>query len=160
MALYIGLASAVGVGLMRSRQAYGLAVSAGLLWAASDTAVKGRSSHLSALGWGVLIHPLAVVVLIASLVGLLVSARSLQLGAAVPVIALTSATANLVTIMAGPIVFGEPLPHSTVGVVLRLVAFALVIAGAALMPPPLHPAGPPGARPDGRHDRSPEPNPN
>ena len=47
---------------------------------------------------------------ILSLVGLLVSARSLQIGPAVPVIAITSATANALTIAAGPVVFGEPLP--------------------------------------------------
>ena len=51
-----------------------------------------------------------LVILIASLAGLTVSARSLQLGKAVPVIAVTSATANVWTIAAGPIVFGEPLP--------------------------------------------------
>ncbi len=113
-----------------------LAVSAGLLWAASDTSIKALSSHLSQLGFGVLVHPLAFVILIASLVGLLVSARSLQLGDAVPMIALTSAAANLTTIAAGPIVFGEPLPQSNLGLVIRLLAFALVIVAAALIPPP------------------------
>ena len=58
-------------------------------------------SHLNALGAGVLVHPLAFVILTASLAGLLVSARSLQLGDAVPVIVLTSAAANLCTIAAG-----------------------------------------------------------
>jgi len=53
-------------------------------------------------------------------------------------IALTSAAANLTTIAAGPIVFGEPMPSSQVGVVVRVVAFALVIAAAALTPPPAH----------------------
>ena len=72
-----------------------------------------------------------------SLVGLLVSARSLQLGKAVPVIAITSAAANISTIAAGPIVFGEPLPDDELGIVLRLLAFALVIGAAALTPPPL-----------------------
>ena len=61
-----------------------------------------------------IVHPLAFVILIASLIGLLVSARSLQLGEAVPMIALTSAAANLTTIAAGPIVFGEPLPSGSV----------------------------------------------
>ena len=87
-----------------------LAVSAGLLWAASDTSIKALSSHLGALGLASLVHPLAFVILVASLVGLLISARSLQLGDAVPMIALTSAAANLTTIAAGPIVFAEPLP--------------------------------------------------
>ncbi len=72
-----------------------------------------------------IIHPLAFVILIASLVGLLISARSLQLGDAVPMIALTSAAANLTTIAAGPIVFGEPMPASRLGVAVRLLAFAL-----------------------------------
>jgi hypothetical protein len=84
----------------------------------------------------VLIHPLAFVILVASLIGLLVSARSLQLGDAVPVIALTSAAANLTTIAAGPIVFGEPLPSGNGALALRIVAFALVIVASALTPPP------------------------
>ena len=84
-------------------------------------------------------------ILVASLVGLLISARSLQLGEAVPMIALTSAAANLTTIAAGPIVFGEPLPSSRLGLAVRLLAFALVIAAAALTPPPAAVAEP-GAR--------------
>jgi hypothetical protein len=126
----------------RSRPAAGLAVSAGLLWAASDTSIKALSSHLGSLGVGVLLHPLALVILLASLLGLLISARSLQLGEAVPVIALTSAAANLTTIAAGPIVFGEPLPAGELELVLRVLAFALVIVAAALTPPPLRPVAP------------------
>jgi hypothetical protein len=113
-----------------------LAVSAGLLWATSDTSIKALSSHLGTLGIGVLLHPLAVVILVASLVGLLISARSLQLGDAVPMIALTSAAANLTTIAAGPLVFGEPMPDTRLGVLIRVLAFACVIVAAALTPPP------------------------
>jgi hypothetical protein len=119
-----------------------LGVGAGLLWAASDTSIKALSSHLHALGIGVLVHPLAFVILVASLVGLLVSARSLQLGEAVPVIALTSVAANLCTIAAGPIVFGEPMPSGGGAIAVRLAAFALVIVAAALTPPPLSSAAP------------------
>ncbi len=113
-----------------------LAVSAGLLWATSDTSIKALSSHLHSLGIGVVVHPLAFVILIASLVGLLISAQSLQLGEAVPMIALTSAAANLTTIASGPIVFAEPLPASQLGLVVRMLAFAFVIVAAALTPPP------------------------
>jgi hypothetical protein len=129
--------SVAGLGLAVSSRAPLLAVSAGLLWAASDTSIKALSSHLHGLGAGVLVHPLAFVILIASLIGLLVSARSLQLGEAVPMIALTSAAANLTTIAAGPIVFGEPLPSGSVQRVLHVLAFVLVIAAAALTPPPM-----------------------
>jgi len=120
-----------------SRKAHVLAVSAGLLWAASDTSIKALSSHLSALGIGVAIHPLALVIFLASMIGLLVSARSLQLGEAVPVIALTSAAANLTTIAAGPIVFGEPLPHGQLALIARLAAFGLVVFAASFVPPPV-----------------------
>jgi hypothetical protein len=82
-----------------------------------------------------------VVVVVASLVGLLVSARSLQIGDAVPVIAVTSASANVVTISAGPIVFGEPLPSDAFGLIVRVLAFALVITAAALTPAPVRAAG-------------------
>ena len=124
-----------------------LAVSAGLLWAASDTSIKALSSHLSQLGIGVLIHPLALVILVASLVGLLISARSLQLGDAVGMIALTSAAANLTTIAAGPLLFGEPLPSSRLGLAVRMLAFALVIVAAALTPPPAGSGGRDAASP-------------
>jgi len=143
LAAYVGCLGVAGLALAAgSRRAYALAVSAGLLWAASDTSIKALSSHLSQLGVGVLIQPLALVILIASLIGLLISARSLQLGAAVPVIALTSAAANLTTIAAGPIVFGESLPTGRLELAVRLLAFALVIVAAALTPPPAaDPAG-------------------
>jgi hypothetical protein len=126
-----------------NRRGAALAVSAGLLWAASDTSIKALSSHIGHLGIGVVLHPLALVILVASLVGLLISARSLQLGDAVPMIALTSAAANLTTIAAGPIVFAEPLPNSDLGVGLRMVAFAFVIVAAALTPPPASELAPP-----------------
>jgi hypothetical protein len=142
LAIFLAVVSGAGLALAAvSRRGTVLAVSAGLLWAASDTSIKALSSHLSDLGAGVIVHPLAFVILAASLIGLLISARSLQLGEAVPVIALTSAAANLTTIAAGPIVFGEPLPGSRLGLVVRLVAFLLVIVAAALTPPPMEAAG-------------------
>jgi hypothetical protein len=125
------------VTVLFSRRASALAVAAGLLWAASDTSIKALSSHLDALGAGVLLQPLALVIFLASMVGLLISARSLQLGDAVPMIALTSAAANLTTIAAGPVVFSEPLPAGQVALAVRVLAFALVIFAAALTPPPV-----------------------
>jgi hypothetical protein len=137
LGIFLVAVGAVGLALaLRPRRPAFLAVSAGLLWATSDTSIKALSSHLSALGIGVLIHPLAFVILVASLVGLLISARSLQLGDAVPMIALTSAAANLTTIAAGPLLFGEPMPASRLGVIVRVLAFAFVIVAAALTPPP------------------------
>ena len=142
LAIFLAIVGVAGLlcGLRAKRAAW-LAVSAGLLWATSDTSIKALSSHLAGLGIGVLIHPLAVVILVASLIGLLISARSLQLGDAVGMIALTSAAANLTTIAAGPIVFGEPWPDHLVGQAIRVAAFVLVIVAASLTPPPQAPAG-------------------
>ena len=142
--LYVGLATAAGLGLvaLRSEGGLALAVAAGLLWAGSDVTIKALSGKTDELGAAVLVHPFALVILVLSLVGLLVSARSLQIGPAIPVIALTSTAANTLTIAAGPIVFGEPLPEEPLALAVRLAAFALVIGAAAMTPPPLRTAAP------------------
>jgi multidrug transporter EmrE-like cation transporter len=141
LALYVGFAAGIGIAAAAASKRTiaggpALAMSAGLLWGASDVSIKALSGHLDngAFGW---IHPLALVILFASMIGLAVSARSLQVGEAVSVIAVTSACANLCTIAAGPVVFGEPLPDDAFQLGLRLVAFALVIGASALTPPPL-----------------------
>jgi hypothetical protein len=119
-----------------------LGASAGLFWAASDTSIKALSDHLGDGAAAVLLNPLAAVVALASFAGLVVSARSLQIGKAVPVIAVTSVAANLFTIAAGPVVFGEPMPDTSMGVIVRVLAFALVISAAALTPAPVRAAEP------------------
>jgi hypothetical protein len=113
-----------------------LAAAAGLLWGASDVAIKALSGRLADGDLTVFLHPLVLFITLVSLVGLVVSARSLQLGPTVPVIAITSAAANVCTIVSGPLVFGEPLPEHPGGLALRIVAFALVIGAAALTPGP------------------------
>ena len=142
LALFIAATAACGAtiavaGRDTPRTGILLGASAGLLWAASDTAIKADSSMLGDGAAAVLLNPLAAWILFASLAGMLVSARSLQLGPPVAVIAVTSVAANATTIAAGPIVFGDPLPDDAAGVVVRLCAFVLVIAAAALTPPPL-----------------------
>lgn len=138
---YVGVAIAGGVvaAIRAARIPAGgplLGVSAGLMWGASDVCIKALAGDLASDTLGTIFHPLALVVLTASLVGLTVSARSLQVGPVVVVIAMTTVAANICTILAGPVVFGEPFPDQPGGVALRLVAFALVIVAAALTPPP------------------------
>jgi hypothetical protein len=113
-----------------------LALSAGLLWGASDVTIKAASGDLIDRWLLALFTPEAAAITILSLVGLVVSARSLQLGPAVAVIAITSAAANVVTIAAGPIVFSEPLPDGAPALTARLVGFTAVILGAVLTPGP------------------------
>ena len=158
LAAYAGLLAAAGLaaatfgwGESRARAPI-VGVGAGLLWGASDVSIKALSDSLENDGILVLIHPLAFVIASLSLIGLTVSARSLQQGAAVPVIAATSAAANLVTIASGPIVFGEPMPDEPLGFALRILAFGLVIVAASLTPPP-------GADEEPLPDPEPEPEP-
>jgi hypothetical protein len=134
-----GLAVAVSAaGLGGPREGVLLGAAAGLFWAASDTSIKALSNELGeASAVAILLSPLAAVIALASAAGLVVSARSLQVGKAVPVIAVTSVAANALTIAAGPLVFTEPFPEDPFGVLLRVSAFALVIAAAALTPAPV-----------------------
>jgi drug/metabolite transporter (DMT)-like permease len=139
---FVAIVAALGVAVAvagRSAPRAGVlfGASAGMMWAASDTAIKALSGSLGDGAAVVLLHPLAAVIAIASLAGLLISARSLQLGPAVSVIAVTSVAANSITIAAGPIVFSDPLPEDSLGLVVRVLAFALVISAAALTPPPI-----------------------
>jgi hypothetical protein len=135
-----GAAVAVAVVALRGKPREGvlLGVSAGLFWAASDTTIKALSGELGESAWtAIVFSPGAAVIALASAAGLVVSARSLQVGKAVPVIALTSVAANALTIAAGPLVFEEPFPDEPAGVALRIAAFALVIVAAALTPAPV-----------------------
>ena len=154
LALYVGGLALVSVPLMlaasrpHNRRYAGtlLAAAAGLQWGASDVAIKAGTGELTE-GAMLVVAPLALAILVLSLVGLVVSARSLQVGEAVPVIAVTSAAANLCTIASGTIVFGEPLPEGDAAIAVRLLALALVIVAAALTPGPVDVARRP-ARPE------------
>lgn len=132
------LAAVLGHGTGHAGIAFG--ASAGLFWAASDTAIKAQTGVFGESLLSLLLHPLVAVIAIASLIGLTVSAKSLQTGKAVPVIAMTSVAANATTILAGPIVFGDAVPEDTPGLILRIAAFVLVISAAALIPAPVRAA--------------------
>jgi hypothetical protein len=137
-----GLAVAVSAaGRGGPREGVLLGAAAGLFWAASDTSIKALSDELGeASAAAILFSPLAALIALASAAGLVVSARSFQVGKAVPVIAVTSVAANALTIAAGPLVFEEPFPDDAFGVLLRLSAFALVIVAGALTPVPVRAA--------------------
>jgi hypothetical protein len=72
------------------------------------------------------------------------SARGLQIGPGVEVIALTSVAANLVAIVGGVLIFRDSIGTGAVEIVGRMIAFGLVIAGAALIPAPVRVAEPNG----------------
>jgi hypothetical protein len=119
-----------------------LGAAAGILFGVSDTAIKALTGIVGAHGLiAVVISPWLAVALCASVIAFYASARALQDGEAVPVIAVTGTAANIAGIAGGIIVFGDPMPGSALGVSLQALAFVLVVLASALMPAPLRSAG-------------------
>jgi hypothetical protein len=119
-----------------------LGAASGILFGVSDTAIKALTGITGAHGLlGLLLSPWLAVAVLASIVAFYASARGLQDGEAVPVIAVTGTAANIAGIAGGIIVFGDPMAGSTLGVVLQAFAFVLVVVASALMPAPLRAAG-------------------
>jgi drug/metabolite transporter (DMT)-like permease len=112
-----------------------LGVAAGALFGVSDVAIKWLTEAAPGPLLG-LVSPWTLTALIAGVIAFYASARSLQIGKAVEVIALTSVAANLSAILGGIVIFHEPIGSGPLGIGARLLAFCFVIAGAALMPSP------------------------
>ena len=77
---------------------------------------------------------------LASVAAFYASARGLQDGEAVAVIAITGTAANIAGIAGGIIVFGDPMPGDALGIVVQAVAFVMVIVASALTPAPVRSA--------------------
>jgi drug/metabolite transporter (DMT)-like permease len=110
-----------------------LGAAAGALFGVSDVALKWLTQAAPGPLLGV-ISPWTLTALTAGVIAFFASARSLQIGDAVEVIAITSVAANLAAIVGGILVFHEPIGSGALEIGARGVAFCLVIAGAALMP--------------------------
>ena len=77
-----------------------------------------------------------MVAIVASVAAFYASARGLQVGEGLSVIALTSVAANVSAILGGIIVFGDPLGSDVLAIIGRTAAFGLVIVATALTPAP------------------------
>ena len=115
-----------------------LGAAAGTLFGVSDVAIKALTGLDGPLA--VLLSPWLGVAILASIVAFYASARGLQDGEAVPVIASTSTAANVSCIIGGIVVFGDPMPTDTLGILLQVLAFSLVVVAALVTPPPLRAA--------------------
>jgi drug/metabolite transporter (DMT)-like permease len=114
-----------------------LAVATGLILTMTHVAFKAATGKADVGVASVLERPYAYAAVAGGLVAFFASARSLQLGPAVPVIAVTAIVGNACAIAAGIAVFGDPLGSDPASIVLRLLAFALVIGASTLIPGPL-----------------------
>ena len=115
-----------------------LGAAAGVLFGVSDVAIKALTGLDGPLA--ILSSPWLGFTILASVVAFYASARSLQDGEAVPVIAATSTAANVSCILGGILVFGDPMPTDTLGIAIQALAFTLVVVAALLTPPPLRAA--------------------
>jgi len=130
------VAGAIKLPHMHPGEGLALGAAAGCLFGVSDISLKFLT-HAAARGvTHVLISPWALAALAASVVAFYSSARSLQIGPALAVIAFTSVAANLIAISGGILVFHDSIGAGATQIVGRTLAFCLVIAGAALMPAP------------------------
>ena len=144
MIIFEGIAVCLGVLLFLShliermpvQRGVLLGVAAGLAFGISDVAIKALSGDLEGRPVG-LLSPWSVVIVTAAVFSFFASARSLQIGDGVAVIAVTSVAANLSTILAGLAVFGDRLGDDVVVVGVRIAAFTLILVGAALIPAPV-----------------------
>ncbi len=118
-----------------------LAAAAGVLFGVCNLGVKALTGIVGGDGIvGIATSPWLWVALTGSAMAFYASARSLQDGEAVAVIAITGTAANIATIAGGIIVFGDPLPNDALGIVVQAVAFVLVIVASALTPAPVRAA--------------------
>jgi multidrug transporter EmrE-like cation transporter len=130
------IVSSRGAGRDRERCGVYLGIAAGLLFTVSHIAVKAISHHSKGGVLAVLATPFPYVVLACGVVAFFASARSLQIGDGVVVIAVTSIAGNASSMPAGIVVFGDPLGSDALTVGSRVLAFVVVVVAAALIPAP------------------------
>src|SRR5919112_1406308 len=118
-----------------------LAAASGILFGVCNVGVKALTGILGSEGvLALLLTPWTYVAIAGSIGAFYASARSLQDGEAVAVIAITGTAANISGIAGGILVFGDPLPSTAVGIAVQGLAFVLVIVASALTPAPVRAA--------------------
>ena len=135
LALFLAAAGALAAALAlaplpRVGRAEALGAAGGVLYGVADVAIKVLTGE-HGVG-GVLRSPWLEVAAVATMGAIFCFQRGLQIGRAVPVIALMTAGTYVVSIAAGLAILGEPLGAGAAAA-LRLVAFAVVVACAIVL---------------------------
>src|SRR6185437_10799252 len=128
------------IGAPEEHHGFMLGAAAGILFGVSDVAIKAMSGLVGAHGVLGLLSPWLLICVAASVAAFYASAKGLQDGDPVPVIAITGTAANIAGVIGGIIVFGDPLSANPVALSIECFAFALVIVAAWLMPAPVRAA--------------------
>ncbi len=130
------------LGAQRRHHGYMLGAASGILFGVSDVAIKAISGMIGAHGLLGLASPWTLVTVCASVAAFFASAKGLQDGEPVAVIAITGTAANVAGIVGGIIVFGDPLSGNPIALIVQCFAFLFVLMAAWLMPAPVRVAGP------------------
>ncbi len=112
-----------------------LAIASGLLLGVANVSVKALTGTVPTDLLSI-VSPWTLAAILAGVGAFFGLARGLQTGDAIPVIAITSVSANCISILGGILVFGDPVGDDPLAVIARCTAFAAVIAAVALMPAP------------------------
>jgi hypothetical protein len=125
------------IGAPAQHHGFMLGAASGILFGVSDVSIKAISGMVGVHGVLGLISPWAIVTIAASVAAFYSSAKGLQDGDAVPVIAVTGTAANVTGIIGGIIVFGDPLSGHPLMLAAEFLAFTLVLVAAWLTPAPV-----------------------
>jgi multidrug transporter EmrE-like cation transporter len=129
------------IGAPEEHHGFMLGAAAGILFGVSDIAIKAISGMVGSHGLEGLLSPWTAVTVAASIAAFYASAKGLQDGEAVPVIAVTGTAANMAGIVGGIIVFGDPLSGHPLTLLAECLAFGLVVLAAWLTPAPVRARG-------------------
>jgi hypothetical protein len=128
MSVYLVIAAAIAAVLAaapaRRRRAHALGLAAGALYGAADAATKAATGAAHAGLLAGLLSPWTAVLAAGSIAAFFCFQRGLQIGPALPVIALMTAATNVVAIGGGVTVFGESLGTTA--------AFSILHVGALI----------------------------
>jgi hypothetical protein len=125
------------IGAPSEHHGFMLGAASGILFGVSDVAIKATSGLVGAHGVLGFFSPWVVLCLIASVGAFFSSAKGLQDGDAVPVIAVTGTAANVTGIVGGILVFGDPLSAHPFALLAQCMAFVLLLVAAWMMPAPV-----------------------
>lgn len=142
MAVFEGVLIAIGglfilgprIGAPAQHHGVMLGAAAGVMFGVSAVSIKALTGIAADGLVPVLTSPWLAVTLAASVAAFFSSARGLQDGEPVAVIAITGVATNITTIASGVIVFGDPMPGTTLGIVVHAGALLLILVAAALTP--------------------------
>ncbi len=111
-----------------------LGLASGVLIGVSNVAIKALTESIGGGGAIALLSPWTALAVAGGLGAFFALARGMQLGEAIPVIATASVSSNCAAILGGVVVFGDPIGSGVFEGLARGLAFAAVIAAAAVMP--------------------------